>query len=178
MGFARITETDLREYCTLTHRQLRVMLALRLHGSKGYVWPGQARISELTGIDRRHIRRTLAELAELGLIEIASTGKGHRSSRYRILSSAGRGPKQPGAKTAPSEGAKSARREGAKTAPLTDKEQAVPSDEVTALDRPKEGNPGRAPLPPRGGRGAKYEKGEPERSSLRDRLRSRKRSGT
>lgn len=139
------------------------MLALRLHGSAGLVWPGLARLSELTGVDKRNVRRTLGELAELGLIEIASTGKGRSSSRYRLTKSAERGPPWPGATVAPSEGATIAPREGATVAPLTDKEQGAHRKRAPLNnDQP-------APSAPEGA-SALNEKTTPHRSRLLDRL--------
>ena len=158
MGFARLSEADVRALCTLTHRQLRVMLALRLHGDKGLVWPGLGRLCDLTGIDRRNARRTLTELEALGLLARHSGGTGRNSTRYKLLQG---GLKQPRAKTAPPGGATVALKGGATVAPLTDKEQGG-GLHPAPTEQTKE-----AGLPPKGGAPTR------EKNTALDRLRSR-----
>lgn len=81
--FAQLDENETRAICTLTARQARVWLALRLHGS-GVVWPGLNRLSDLTGLDKRGLQKALKSLESRKWIKRKS-GTGRKTTRYTLL---------------------------------------------------------------------------------------------
>ncbi|MDM7324916.1 MAG: hypothetical protein P3W93_008065, partial [Thermus sp.] len=58
----------------LTPSALRVLLALQARARLRQPWAGEGDLAQVTGLDRRSVRRALMELWELGLVEASPIG--------------------------------------------------------------------------------------------------------
>jgi DNA-binding MarR family transcriptional regulator len=84
----------------ISQRALRVLIAIAGHLDRtGWAWPSLTTIAEMTGIDRRHVLRAIAELETAGLIyrDRATDGGRGKSTRYRVIFDK----QETGAKSAP-----------------------------------------------------------------------------
>jgi predicted transcriptional regulator len=66
---------------------LKVLIAITtlVNQKNGLAFPPRSTISNITGIDGRHVSRSVQRLCELGLIEIAKRGDARKSARYRVV---------------------------------------------------------------------------------------------
>ena len=66
---------------------LKVLIAIStlIHQKDGLAFPPRSMLSQITGINERHISRSVKRLCELGLIEIAKRGDARKSARYRVV---------------------------------------------------------------------------------------------
>lgn len=67
----------------LKSRELRILMALEEHADgKGYCWPSQGRLGELTGMDRTQVCKGVKVLRESGYL--VQAGRKHRACNYYL----------------------------------------------------------------------------------------------
>ncbi len=89
VGFTLLTKVELMRKVIglkLTLYELRVLLALisLVNQREGVAYPPRRIIGEMTGINQRHVSRTVHSLCKRGLVNIVDKGSTRRSARYRV----------------------------------------------------------------------------------------------
>lgn len=69
----------------LTHRDFRILAALLLHADKdGHAHPKLEVLAQLTGVDLRHVRRTVSTLVDLGYVTRVGNGGQSTPNDYTV----------------------------------------------------------------------------------------------
>lgn len=86
--FARLPALLVTVLPKLNGSELRTLIALGLFVDPNYrCWPSLTRLSQLTGIHRRHVYRSLQKLIGMGVIRRIAVGGGAVSNTYEIVHS-------------------------------------------------------------------------------------------
>jgi Helix-turn-helix domain len=73
------------EKLTTLDRAVLVMIAERANATSGRSAPGVAEIARRWGVDDRSVRRSIARLHRLGLVDTVTRGQGQRRARYSLI---------------------------------------------------------------------------------------------
>jgi hypothetical protein len=99
--FARLPGLLVTVLPKLNGSELRTLIALGLFVDPNYrCWPSLTRLSQLTGLHRRHVHRSLQKLIGMGVIRRIAVGGGAVSNTYEIVHSDGVGTVASGPDTA------------------------------------------------------------------------------
>jgi hypothetical protein len=86
-GYIRLPRMAIEKLPDLSGAAAKVYMALTSHANRqGHAWPSNARLAQLTGLNKGNVSRAKGELIDAGLIEVSDPGGGRANvATYSIF---------------------------------------------------------------------------------------------